>query len=194
MDQNQSYGRKAPRLQPGPQPADPLTRELEEQMVELLPRLRSYSRRLTGDPVAADDLVQETLTRAIERMHLWRPGSDLRAWLATILHNQHVNSIRRMNRIGPPVAVEGNEPCFARPPEQLDRIRLHDLQDACAKLPEKQRETLVLVCVEGEDYDTAAERLGIPVGTVRSRLSRGRERLRRLTGEAFRNSSQASPA
>jgi RNA polymerase sigma-70 factor (ECF subfamily) len=115
-------------------------------------------------------------------LHLWEEGSDLRAWLFTILHNQYVNHIRRSVREGAAVAFNESEPLLSRAPQQGKRLELRDLERAIAKLPAEQRSVILLVGLEGMRYEEVAAVLGVPVGTVRSRLSRGREALRRLTG------------
>lgn len=155
-------------------------REIEAE----IPRLRRYARALTRDVVTADDLVQDCLTRALGKLHLWQEGSDLRAWLFTILHNQYVNYIRRAVREGATVGLNENEPLLRRAPQQSKRLELRDLERAIAKLPEEQRAVILLVGLEGMRYEEVAAILDVPVGTIRSRLSRGREALRRLTGAA----------
>jgi len=147
-----------------------------------IPRLRRYARALTRDVVVADDLVQDCLTRALGKIHLWQEGSDLRAWLFTILHNQYVNHIRRAVREGPAVALIETEPMLSRAPQQGRRLELRDLERAIARLPEEQRSVILLVGLEGMRYEEVAAVLDVPVGTIRSRLSRGREAPRRLTG------------
>jgi RNA polymerase sigma-70 factor (ECF subfamily) len=147
-----------------------------------IPRLRRYARALTRDAVSADDLVQDPLTRALGKMHLWQEGSDLRAWLFTILHNQYVNHIRRAVREGAAVALNETEPMLSRAPQQARRLELRDLERAMAQLAEEQRSVILLVGLEGMRYEEVAVILDVPVGTIRSRLSRGREALRRLTG------------
>jgi RNA polymerase sigma-70 factor, ECF subfamily len=152
----------------------------------LLPRLRRYALSLTRDRAAADDLVQETIARGLEKLHLWRPGTDLRAWLFSILHNLHVSVVRRAARER--AMVKSKSPQAAAspaPPRQPGRLALRDLERGLAALPEGQRAVLLLVALDGERYETAASLLDIPLGTVRSRLSRGRLRLRELVeGEA----------
>ena len=145
-------------------------------------RLRRYARALTRDDVAADDLVQDCLTRALDKLHLWQEGTDLRAWLFTILHNQYVNHVRRAVREGAVVGLSETEPLLTRAPHQGKRLELRDLERAIAKLPEEQRAVILLVGLEGMRYEEVAQVLDVPVGTVRSRLSRGREALRRLMG------------
>jgi RNA polymerase sigma-70 factor (ECF subfamily) len=122
------------------------------------------------------------LTRALGKLHLWQEGSDLRAWLFTILHNQYVNHIRRAVREGATVALNETEPLLSRAPHQGKRLELRDLERAIAQLPEEQRSVILLVGLEGMRYEEVAAVLNVPVGTIRSRLSRGREALRRLTG------------
>jgi RNA polymerase sigma-70 factor (ECF subfamily) len=156
-----------------------------------IPRLRRYARALTRDLVLADDLVQDCLTRALAKLHLWQGGTDLRAWLFTILHNQYVNHVRRSVREGAGVRLSDNEPLLARAPQQGQGLELRDLGRAVAKLPEEQRTTLLLVGLEGMRYDEVAAMLDVPVGTIRSRLSRGREALRRLMGFAADEASGA---
>jgi RNA polymerase sigma-70 factor, ECF subfamily len=147
-----------------------------------IPRLRRYARALTRDVVLADDLVQDCLTRALGKLHLWQGGTDLRAWLFTILHNQYVNHVRRSVREGAGVCLSDNEPLLTRAPQQAQRLELRDLERAIAKLPEEQRCAVLLVGLEGMHYEEIAAVLDVPVGTIRSRLSRGREALRRLMG------------
>ncbi len=145
-----------------------------------IPRLRRYARALTRDSSRADDLVQSCLARAIAKEHLWEPGTDLRAWLYTILHNQHVNDIRRSVREGVSVAVEDAAPVLTVTPNAVASLQLRDLERAIGMLPEEQRQVILLVGLEGMRYEDVAAILDIPIGTVRSRLSRGRGMLRKL--------------
>ncbi len=145
-----------------------------------IPRLRRYARALTRDATRADDLVQSCLLRALAKSHLWQPGTDLRAWLFTILHNQHVNDVRRAVREGINIPVEDVAPVLTVPSTQGATLQLRDLDRAMARLPEEQRQVLLLVGLEGMRYEEVAAVLDIPVGTVRSRLSRGRDMLRHL--------------
>src|ERR1700692_369122 len=147
-----------------------------------IPRLRRYARALTRDVSRADDLVQSCLTRAVAKQHLWQPGTDLRAWLFTILHNQHVNDVRRSVREGINVAVEDAAPVLTIQANAIDVLQLRDLETAMGKLAPEQRQVILLVGLEGMRYEEVAVILDIPIGTVRSRLSRGREALRRLIG------------
>ena len=143
-----------------------------------IPRLRRYARAMLGDRAAADDLVQDTLERAWARCALWRAGSDLRAWLFSIMHNLRVDQLRRPN----PPTHSLDEDDFEVPirATQSDRLEVMDLASALRQLPDEQREVLLLVALEGSSYAEIASLLGIPAGTVMSRLARGRERLRLL--------------
>ena len=145
-----------------------------------IPRLRRYARALTRDKARADDLVQNCLSRALAKQHLWQPGTDLRAWLFTLLHNQHVNDVRRAAREGTSVSVEDVSPIVTVAPKAEAVLALRDLETALAQLPEGQRQVILLVGLEGMRYEQVAAILGIPIGTVRSRLSRGRDTLRAL--------------
>jgi RNA polymerase sigma-70 factor (ECF subfamily) len=145
-----------------------------------IPRLRRYARALTRDAARADDLVQSCLLRAIAKEHLWQPGTDLRAWLFTILHNQNVNEVRRSVREGVAVAVEDVAPVLTMAPNAGPSLQLRDLERSIGLLPEEQRQVILLVGLEGMRYEEVAAVLDIPIGTVRSRLSRGREMLRKL--------------
>jgi RNA polymerase sigma-70 factor (ECF subfamily) len=150
-------------------------------LIEHLPRLRRYARALTGDVNRADDLVQDTLERALAKLDLWQPGSDLRAWLFTLMHNLFVNQIRV--RRPPETAMEDalDEPVSGG---QMEALAARDIQDALARLPDEQRAVLLLVGLEQFAYSEAAQVLGVPTGTVMSRLSRARERMRQmLAGE-----------
>src|SRR5271154_2153789 len=117
---------------------------------------------------------------AVAKQHLWQPGTDLRAWLFTILQNQNFNYARRSVREGVPVPLEDVAPALTAPSNVEASLELRDLERAIARLPEEQRQVILLVGLEGMGYDEAAKILGIPVGTVRSRLSRGRDSLRVL--------------
>jgi len=148
-----------------------------EHIVALIPRLRRYARALVGDRSGADDLVQDTLERAWIKLHLYRSGTDLRAWLFTVMHNVYVNQIRSARE-----TVEFDETeldgMTARP--QGDSLDVRDLERALRRLPHEQRQILLLVALEDMSYDEVARLLGVPIGTVMSRLSRAREKLRAL--------------
>src|ERR1051325_194093 len=147
-----------------------------------IPRLRRYARALTRDLVNADDLVQACLARAIAKQHLWEGGTDLRAWLFTILHNQYVNEIRRSARREASASIEDVGPMLRTEANATARLELRDLEAAMARLPQEQRQVILLVGLEGLPYEEVAAILHVPVGTIRSRLSRGRDQLRVLMG------------
>ena len=147
-----------------------------------IPSLRRYARALTRDIELADDLVQSCLTRAIAKQHLWQPNSDVHAWLFTILHNEHVNYVRRSARSPNTIPIDIATPLGSVKPAALDVLELRDLSTAIGKLRDEGREALLLIGLEGICYNEAASILGIPIGTVRSRLSRGRDQLRILMG------------
>jgi RNA polymerase sigma-70 factor (ECF subfamily) len=156
--------------------------DLGQKIEAEIPRLRRYARALTRDETSADDLVQDCLERGFGRRHLWQQGTDLRAWLFTILHNQFVNNVRRGVRQGSAVEIRETEPAFIRAANHEKHLELRDLRRALALLPEEQRSVILLIGLEGMSYEAVAEVIGVPVGTVRSRLSRGREALRGLMG------------
>ena len=145
-----------------------------------IPRLRRYARALTRNAERADDLVQETLLRAISKRHLWQMGTDLRAWLFTIMHNQHVNLVRRAVRDETTIDIEQVSTSLVAISDPTASRQLRELERALGCLPEEQRAVILLVGLEGMSYEAAAQILNVPIGTVRSRLSRGRDELRRL--------------
>jgi RNA polymerase sigma-70 factor (ECF subfamily) len=148
-----------------------------DAIVDLIPRLRRYARALAGDRSAADDLVQDTLERAWAKFHLYRSGTDLRAWLFAVMHNVHINRVRAQR---PADAITDDLPEMAQRAVQGDALLVRDMDRALARLPQEQREVLLLVALEDLSYDATARALGIPIGTVMSRLSRARERLRAM--------------
>ena len=154
-----------------------------EGIITHIPHLRRYARALTGDQVSAEDLVQDTLERAWKRMALWRPGSNIRAWLFTIMHNLYVNQIKAAAR-----GLRGNgeqaESSVPVSPTQDDRLELRDLNKALQRLPHDQREVVLLIGLEQLSYGEAAKIIGVPIGTIMSRLSRGREQLRLMMNRA----------
>ncbi len=145
-----------------------------------IPNLRRYARALTRDREQADDLVQDCLERALSRRHLWNEGGNTRAWLFTIMHNIHANDTRRNSSRPATVPIEEDAGHHARPPAQGARIAGLEMAAALEELPDEQRRVILLVALEGMSYGEVSETLGVAQGTVMSRLSRGRERLRRL--------------
>ncbi|HSH06832.1 MAG TPA: sigma-70 family RNA polymerase sigma factor [Burkholderiales bacterium] len=146
-----------------------------DQVVALIPRLRRYAHALAGDDGLADDLVQDTLERALGKFHLWRPGSDLRAWLFTLMHNVYVNQLRRRRE-----STAFDEETMEIPVRaaQEGALLSRDLQRGLQRLPAEQLEVLLLVVLEDMSYQEVATTLGVPIGTVMSRLSRARDKLR----------------
>lgn len=156
----------------------PDAQDVHVRLMACLPRLRRYARALTGDSASADDLVQDTVERGWSRIGQWRSDGDLRAWLFGIMHNLHVDQLRRA---APPAReLEDADLPAAPSTSSLDLLELRDLERALQQLPSAQREVLLLVALEEMRYEEVAAVLDIPLGTVMSRLSRGRENLRRL--------------
>ncbi|WP_275272371.1 RNA polymerase sigma factor [Limnobacter sp. P1] len=145
-------------------------------MVSAVPRLRRYARALAGDHAAADDLVQDTLQRAWTRIDTWQHGADMRAWLFSILHNLHVDQRRRPGLTT--VALDDEALELPVRASQTDGLDMRDLETALQQILPEQREVLLLVALEDMSYEEIARTLGVPLGTVMSRLSRGRSRLR----------------
>lgn len=144
----------------------------------MIPALRRYARGLLHDAVAADDLVQDCLERVIAHWHR-RRSEEARTWVFTILHNLGVNRLRQASRRGQHVTLEDiGEDMMARRPTQEDALIGTEIMSALQQLPEDQRSVLLLISIEDLSYAQVAEVLAIPIGTVMSRLSRGRERLR----------------
>ena len=159
-------------------------------LVAALPRLRRYARVLTGDVNRADDLVQDTLARAWEKRQLWQAGTDLRAWLFTIMHNVHVNqfSVRRRELAESSLDADDGPVAGWQIPvraTQSDRVELAEVLMQIGRLPTDQREVLMLAAVEELRYEEIARVQGVPIGTVMSRLNRAREKLRRMNADTL---------
>jgi len=157
------------------------SQSIHEQIVTLLPRLRRFARNLTRDPHDADDVVQIAVERALTRLDQWRSGARLDSWMFKIVRNAWIDELRSRGRRGKIfLAAEAGEnigtDSMARETELLS------VQSAMARLPEDQREAVSLVLVEGLPYREAAEVLDVPIGTLTSRLARGREALQALLG------------
>jgi RNA polymerase sigma-70 factor (ECF subfamily) len=187
---------RADALPPGPRGAENCPQVIAQIEVEI-PRLRRFARAMVRDAALADDLVQECLERALSRLHLWQPGTNLRAWLFTILRNLHINGIRRQQTF---VDIDGEVQsglggCHG---SQVVRLELRDLRRALDKVPREQREVVLLIGLEGISYAEAAEILDVSIGTVKSRLSRGRRALRLLmdggSSEEVERSQEWEPA
>jgi len=152
-----------------------------DAIVAEIPRLRRYARALMKDPAAADDLVQDCVERALSRLHLYASGTNLRAWLFTIMHGLYVNAVRRESRAvdRAPLGPDAERRHVAAP-EQGRGLAVRDLAQALDRLTPEQREVILLVALEGLTYSEVAEATGVAIGTVMSRLARGRARLRAL--------------
>lgn len=153
--------------------------EVADLLPQHVPALRRYARALTGDAASADDLVQDCIERALTRAHLWRQPGNLRAWLFTIMHNINANEKRRMAS-RPRLATIDDVPEPSRPASQVERLMANETLAALKMLSVEHRQVLLLVALEGLQYAEVAEVLGVPVGTVMSRLSRARDRLMQL--------------
>jgi RNA polymerase sigma-70 factor (ECF subfamily) len=157
------------------------SQSIHEQIVALLPRLRRFARNLTRNPHDADDVVQIAVERALTRLDQWRSGARLDSWMFKIVRNAWIDELRSRGRRGKIfLAAEAGEnigtDSMARETELLS------VQSAMARLPKDQREAVSLVLVEGLPYREAAEVLDVPIGTLTSRLARGREALQAMLG------------
>ena len=150
-----------------------------EAILMHLPALRAFAMTLTKDESKADDLIQDTVVRAWSKFDQFKDGTNLRAWLFTILRNSFFSSIRKQRfEVDDPVGLFSNQ--VAEKPAHDGRLQLQDFHSAFGTLPVDQRETLILVGASGFSYEEAAEMCGVPVGTVKSRANRGRKRLAEL--------------
>ena len=147
-----------------------------DQLVAMIPQLRSFARGLCGWRDMADDLAQDTMTRAWSARASYTPGTNFRAWMFMIMRNQFYTSIRksaRMTSLDPEVA----ERTLVQMPEQQHHIHVEDVAKALQKLPYEQREVLLLIGANGVSYEEASEIIGCAIGTIKSRLARGRKAL-----------------
>jgi RNA polymerase sigma-70 factor (ECF subfamily) len=151
-----------------------------ELMVAQIPSLRRYARALTGDTWAADDLVQDTLERACSKWRLWLVGTNLRAWLFSVMHNLFVNQLRQSAGGGLAAMLDIDDLADDLPAPASNPDQALDLQRCLLRLPPEQREVLLLVSMEDMSYAEIAKVTGVPLGTVMSRLSRARARLQSL--------------
>ncbi len=145
-----------------------------------IPRLRRYARYLVRDVDMADDLVQEALVRALSNLDKWQQGTNLRSWLFVILRNVYINELRRARSHPQSAELQPNDMALGIPGAQEWRQAVIEAEKAFASLSSEHKDVLYLVAVEGLEYEEAAVVLDIPVGTVRSRLSRARLALRTL--------------
>ena len=166
---------------------------MRSSLLEHIPAMRRYARSLTGDVWAADDLVQDTLERACSRWRLWLAGTNLRAWLFTVMHNLYISDVRQVQRRAAPHLVSDIDEVSheLHAPASMTDLQL-DLQRCLLRLPVDQRAVLLLVTVEDMSYAEVAKVTGVPLGTVMSRLSRARDRMRELMSEPA-DSAAATP-
>ena len=148
-----------------------------------LDAVRRYARVVGRDATHAEDLAQECLARALSRRRDWQDVRDARAYLLAILHNLHADALARRWRDGVTVPIDEADLELARAPEQFGRLLMRDLARSLQALPAERRRLLLLIALDGMSYQEAARRLGLPIGTVMSRLSRTRDALRRLMGD-----------
>lgn len=146
------------------------------QLLACIPRLRRYARALVGNQAAADDLVQDTIERGWSKLASWRQGADMRAWLFSIMHNLFIDQARKQSIPTESLNEHTQEPLIHT--MHMERLEILDMEAALNKLPAEQKEVLLLVTLEELSYEEVAATLRIPLGTVMSRLSRARERLR----------------
>ncbi|MEM7529997.1 MAG: sigma-70 family RNA polymerase sigma factor [Pseudomonadota bacterium] len=151
-------------------------------LIEALPGLRAFSRTFHRDLARADDLVQDTMLKAWSKRDQYEMGTNMRAWLFRILRNTYLSELRKRKR--EVEDVDGSHTAsLTSKPEQEGHMAMNDLRAALAELNEEQREALLLVGASGFSYEDAAEIIGVAPGTVKSRVSRGRQRLTEIMGE-----------
>lgn len=149
------------------------------EIEDYIPQLRRYALALCHNGVAADDLVQESVTRALTKSHLFKQGTNLRAWLFTIMHNVNISNARRNKHIGAPVDPDIAAATLSTQPGQEEPLKLKALEKAMQVIPDTQRVAVIMAGVEGMSYDEISEQLDVPIGTIKSRVSRGRDALRK---------------
>lgn len=152
--------------------------DLQWLIAREIPHLRRYAGFIVGDPQRADDLVQDCLERALRKSHLWKRYGSLRSWLFRLLYRLHIDSVRAHRKQRRVAEAAADAQPNAVPPQQPSSLQLGDVVAALRRLPEEQQAAILLVGVEGFSYEEAAQILDIPIGTLRSRLSRGRDALR----------------
>lgn len=172
-----------------PAAIDPATAAFRVALVELLPHLRAFARGLCGQTEKADDLVQDAVMRAWSSRAAFKPGTNLKAWVFTIARNHFLNELRRSRRESQLEEGQAETMLVARP-SQEDGLHMSDLQRALDRLPPERREALLLVGASGFSYEEAAQVCGVAVGTMKSRIARGRAQL----GNLLEPGAAAGPA
>jgi len=152
----------------------------EQELLTCIPALRPYARKLTGNTFAADDLIQDTLLKAIEKNRLWQRGTNLKAWLKTIMRNRFIETCRKHqpSYVQDVADVAPSAATAVESGGQMLQVELQETYLAIDRLADKYREVLTAITLDGASYQEVSDDLGIPVGTVRSRLSRARSALR----------------
>jgi RNA polymerase sigma-70 factor (ECF subfamily) len=177
-DAGESDPAPAHAISAGDEPQHPdVARQIEQE----IPFLQRTVRRWQREKADADDLVQDTLMRALANSHLWQPGSDLRGWLFAIMRNQFLAGIGKSNRLAAVLRSFAEADRSRAPDPREARLVLRDVEEALKRLPSKQRTAVQLAGIEGKSYDEVAQAMGLSVGAVRCHLARGRERLREAT-------------
>lgn len=162
-----------------------LSTGFEDGIIALLPRLRRFAVGLTRDFSAGDDLCQMTMERALKARDQWAQGTRLDSWMYRIMRNIWIDEVRSRSRRQQTFVAEEAGLGVGTPPEQEARVELSMVDRALARLPDEQREAILLVMVEGYGYREAADIIGCPVGTLTSRLVRGRDALQEMLGEGL---------
>lgn len=154
--------------------------EIKILIAREIPQMRRFALFLTKNSHGADDLVQDAMERAIRKRHLWRRYGNIRSWLYRIMYNLFLNQRKRDNRYKDHINIEDMVTPPSAPAEQFQKVAFRDVTEALDKLPDEHATPIILTAVEGFSYDEAASILDVPIGTLRSRLFRGREALRNL--------------
>jgi RNA polymerase sigma-70 factor (ECF subfamily) len=169
-----------------------VTVDIRHQIIELLPKLRRFACALTGDTDRGDDLVQETCLRALTRIDQWQPGTRLDSWMYRIAQNLWLDRMRANKVRGQSVNIDDVHDLTGTDGRAVTegRLTLEVVEKAIRRLPEEQQVLIALVCVEGLAYKDAADVLGVPIGTVMSRLARARKALHEMTNEPSTSAAQ----
>ena len=163
-----------------------MNKEVQEELIRMLPRLRRFALGLTGNMQEADELVQAACERGLDKIDQWRTGTRLDSWMFRILQNIFLDNMRKHKLRGDPVSPESYKQDVDTHSQRLPEIRnnLSLVAEAMKNIPEEQRAVVMLVCVEEQSYKEAAETIGVPVGTIMSRLSRARMNLSKILESA----------
>lgn len=148
-------------------------------LIAEIPHLRRYALALVRNPDGADDLVQNCLERALNKFHLWQSDRDLRPWLFSIMHNLYIDTVRHQSRRGVSVALDDAQDLPSHSANQEDRLNAKAVLNEIDRLPQKHKDVLILIGINELSYAQAAKVLGIPTGTLMSRLNRARVSLRK---------------